>query len=266
MFFLEMFQYEFMTRAFLAGVLVAVIAPMIGMFLVVRRYSFMADTLAHVALAGVAAGLLTGVQPILTALAASLLTAVSVESLRFGKKLLGETALSIFLSGGLAISSILLSLGGTGANLHGILFGSIATVTRADLLLISALGLLVTLSVILLYKEFFAIAHDEDLAIASGLPVRFLNLLLVCLAAVTVALTMRVVGVLLVGALMVIPVASAMQLKCSFRRTLALAVAFSLFSVVTGLTASFYLGLASGGTIVLTALAVFVACALLGKR
>lgn len=263
---LSIFQYGFMLRAIGVGCVVGVIAPMIGMFLVTRRYSFMADTLAHVSLAGVAGGMLLGIHPVLSAMAAALVAAFSVETLRSTRRLVGETALSIFLSGGLGLSSVLLGLQrGGSVSLGSVLFGSISTVTPSDVWLACGLGAAVFLAVILAYQGLFAVAHDEEMAIAAGLPVRFLNLLLVTLAAVTVSVTMRIVGVLLVGALMVIPVAAALQLKLGFFKTLLASVAFSLIAVLVGLTLSFQLGLASGGMIVLSALAVFVGCAAVGR-
>ncbi len=256
---LTIFHYDFMIRAFTAGIITAVIAPMIGVFLVTRRYSFMADTLAHVSLAGVAVGYLTGLQPIITAMIASALTALSVEHLRHNRKVLGESALALFLSGGLALAAVLLSAAqGLNVNLSSVLFGSIATVNRSDLLIISLLGALVIFIVIFLYRELAAISFDEELAATSGLPVQVINRIFVVLAAVTVSLSMRIVGVLLIGALMVIPVIAAMQFERSFRRTMVIAVGISLFSTVTGLYASYYLGYASGGTIVLIAIAIFL--------
>lgn len=264
---LHIFEYGFMVRAMIAGVIVAVIAPMIGMFLVTRRYSFMADTLAHVALAGVAVGALTGTQPILTALVASLATAIGVELLRSRRNMSGETTLSLFLSGGLAVSSVLLGLGrGSAVNLQSVLFGSIATVTETDVWIIATLGVVVLCVTAVFYRGLFALAHDEELARARGLPVTFLNLLLVSMAAVTVSLCIRIVGVLLVSALMVIPVIAAMQWRRGFSATFVIAVLCSLFSVITGLMLSYQLGLPSGGTIVLTALGVFAVSSLIGRR
>ncbi len=259
--FLSVFQYDFMIRAFAAGIVTAVIAPMMGVFLVTRRYSFMADTLAHVSLAGVAVGFLAGIQPIITAIIASVLTALSVEKLRSKRKVLGESSLALFLSGGLALAAVLLSVSkGRNINIGSVLFGSIATVDTSDVLIISTLGIVVFASVILLYKELAAVSFDEELAEASGIPVVRINRYFIVLAAVTVALSMRIVGVLLIGALMVIPSIAAMQLARSFRQTLIFAVGISLFSVISGLYLSYYLDLSSGGTIVLVAIAVFLVC------
>lgn len=264
---LAILSYDFMIRAFAAGIAVGILAPSIGLFLVARRYSFMADTLAHVSLAGVAAGYLTGLDPILTAICASLVSAGSVEWLRRSGSTPSEALLSILLYGGLAIAAVLLSLShGTNVSLSAVLFGSIATVTKKDLAVVISLGICVLSTLIILYKEFFAMTLDEELSVTGGIPSRALNVLLVMLAAVTVAVTMRIIGALLVGALMVIPVLAAMQLGLSFLRTLFVSVAFSVFCVILGLIVSFYIGTASGGTIVLFALGLFLLCVISRRR
>lgn len=263
---IEIFQYDFMIRAFEAGMAIGVIAPLIGMFLVVRRYSLMADTLAHVSLAGVATGLLLGINPIFSAIGLSLVASVGIESLRNSRKIFGESVLALFLSGSLAVAVIILSLAkGFNANLFSYLFGSISTVSPLDLWVTLALAITVFLTVCFLYKELFFVSFDSELARANGLPVKRLNLIIVMLAAVAVSLSIRIVGVLLIGALMVIPVISAMQYGKGFRTTLLLSVAFSLISVFLGLFISYYLGLASGGTIVVVALGIFL-LSLLVKR
>jgi zinc transport system permease protein len=260
---LEIFAYDFMVRAFIAGVITALIAPTIGIFLVTRRYSYMADTLAHVSLAGLAIGYLLGFQPILTALVASVAAALSIEGLRASRRLFGETALSLFLSGGLSVAAVLLSVGKTAnLNLGSLLFGSITTVSKTDVITIAVLATFVIVIIVLLYKELFAVSFDEELAESSGFKVRLINNLLVILAAMTVSLALRTVGVLLVGALMIIPVVAALQWQRGFLQTLIFSIVISLFSVVTGIVISFYLGFASGGTIVLITIGLFIFSAL----
>lgn len=264
---LDIFQYDFMVRAFEAGIAVSIVAPLIGMFLVVRRYSLMADTLAHVSLAGVAIGLLLAVNPIFSAIALSLVAAIGIESLRHSRRVFGESILALFLSGSLAIAVIILSLSkGFNASLFSYLFGSIATVSTPDLWITAGLALAVFFMTVFLYKELFFISLDEELAQANGLPVKRLNIALVMLAAVAIALSIRIVGVLLIGALMVIPVISAMQYGQGFRTTLILSAFFSLIAVIAGLFISFYLDLASGGAIVLVALALFGVSLLITKK
>jgi zinc transport system permease protein len=263
----EIFQYAFMIRAFAAGILIALIAPTIGMFLVVRRYSLMSDTLAHVSLVGVAIGVLLGFHPVLTAAGVTVLVAIAMEQLRRNHELFGESVLALFLSGSLAVASVLLSLAhGWNMNLVSLLFGSISTVQPLDLWVMGILGIAVLGSVALLYKELFLVSFDEELAEASGLPTRAFNLLLVIFAAVTVAIAMRIVGILLIGALMVIPVMTAMLYRRSFHETLGLAIGFSLVAVLLGIVFSYYADLVSGGTIVVVALLAFFLSLVFNRR
>lgn len=263
---LEIFQYNFMIRAFMAGLIIAVIAPIIGIFLIVRRYSLFADTLAHVSFLGIAVGALTYTNPILAALAASLLGAVGMERLKARTNIYGESILALFLSGSLAIAAVLISLAkGFNANLLNFLFGSITTVQTSDLYLIGGFGVAIVSVMYVVYKELFFISFDEEAAKVAGLPVETLSLLLMILSAFTVALSIRIVGVLLIGALMVIPGITAMQFKRSFKHTILLAMFFSLLSVIIGLFASYYFGLASGGSIVVVATIFFLLSLLLTK-
>lgn len=256
----EIFELEFMRRAFLAGLLISIIVPVIGTFLVVRRYSLMADTLAHVSLVGVAVGVLTRTHPVVSAVIASTLAAVLIERLRGLKKLFAESILAIFLSGSLAVAVVIMSLGkGFNVDLLSYLFGSIATIGTLDLYLLFALFALSLASVVIFYKEFFLVSFDEEFAEASGVKARSLNLFIVIIAAVMVSLAMRIVGVLLVGALMVIPVVSARQFELSFKNTILVSIVFSLISVISGLFFSYYFDLASGGTIVIISLLIFLA-------
>jgi zinc transport system permease protein len=257
---LDLFQYGFVIRGIEAGIIIAFIAPLIGMFLVLRRYSLIADTLAHVSLAGIALGLLLNFNPIFTALGITVAASLGIESLRSTKRMYGESALALFLSGALALATVLLSLGkGFNANLFNYLFGSIVTVTQVDVYTITLLALIVATILALLYKELVYITFDEDSARVSGIPVDRINKILIVLAALTVALAIPIVGVLLIAALIVIPVITALQLRKSFVQTILYAEIISCFSVLAGMFASFYLNLSTGGTIVLIMLAIFVA-------
>ena len=200
----------------------AVVCPLIGVFLVPRRLSLIADTLAHVALAGVALGLLMGASPVLGALVVTVLGALGMERLRSRGALQGDAALAVFLSGGFALAVVLISLAhGFNADLFAILFGSILTVSPADVWLISALGAVVVATVLLSYRRLFAITLNEDLARTSGVPVTALNLMLTVLTALTTVVAMRMVGVLLVSAMIVIPTLTGFALGRSFRRATA---------------------------------------------
>lgn len=256
---LEIFQYDFMIRAFIAGVVTGVIAPIIGTFLVVRRLSLMAETLAHVSLLGVAIGLFANIQPVITATATAVVASLGIEKIRTGKKIFGESALALFFSGSLAIASILISLSnGFRSSLFSFLFGSVTTVTQTDLILIAVLAFIIIAAVFLMYKELFLVSFDEELAQTGGINARLMNTILVILAAITVSLSIRIVGILLIGALMVIPVVTAIQLAKSFKHVLVLSITASLISVISGLIISYYYDLPSGGTIVTIALGLFL--------
>ena len=263
----EIFQYDFMVRAFAAGLVIAVLAPTIGVFLVVKRYSLLADTLAHVSLLGVAVGVLTGINPIISSIIASTLAALGVDKLRKSRKIFGESVLALFLSGGLAASLIIFSLAkGLNASIFSYLFGSIATVSSQDVYLISIFGLIIFLAILLLFKRLFIMAYDEELSQANGLPTTFLNTLLMICAAITISLSMRIVGALLMGALMVVPVLTATQFSRSFLKTFAYSIVFSLLAVIAGLFISFYLGLPSGAAIVAVALLLFILSLVINKK
>jgi len=255
---LSIFQYSFIVRGLEAGIIVATIAPLIGIFLVLRRYSLIADTLAHVSLAGVALGLLAGWNPIYTAIGVTALSSVGIENLRNSKKVYGESALALFLSGSLAVAVILLSLAkGFNTSLFSYLFGSIVTVTIKDIQMILAVSVFVAFVIALFYKELIYISFDEESAKVSGLPTRFINIILILLASLVVSISIPVVGVLLISALIVIPVVTALQLRQNFGWTILYAELISIFSVVSGIISSFYLNISAGGTIVLIMLLFF---------
>ncbi|NTW89813.1 MAG: metal ABC transporter permease [Candidatus Moranbacteria bacterium] len=259
-------QYGFIVRGLEAGIVVALIAPLIGIFLVLRRYSLIADTLAHVSLAGVAIGLLCGINPVLTALATAVAASFGIERLRASKRVYGESALALFLSGSLALAIVILSIGhGFNANLFNYLFGSIVTVTSGDVQTITVLALAVIAILGMFYKQLVFVTFDEEAAKVSGIPTRLVNVVLIVLAAFTVSLAIPIVGALLIAALIVIPVVTALLCKKSFVKTVMYAEAFSFFSVVSGIITSFYLNISTGGAIVLIMLAVFMAVSIVKR-
>jgi zinc transport system permease protein len=260
---MEIFAYDFMIRAFLAGIAIAVTAPMIGTYLVVRRYSLMADTLAHVSLLGITIGFFTSIYPLFFAVVVSVLSAILIEKIRSLKKIPGDALLAIFISGSLALTIILFSLmGGAGMNLFAFLFGSVATVSLNDLYLISSLAVLIIFFVNYFKKELFLSSLDEEIAKVDGIKVSLLNYILVILTAVCVSLSIKIIGTLLVGALIIIPVMTAINFKKGFYFTKNLAIIISLFSVISGLFLSYYLGVPSGGAVV-AILLIFFSCSFL---
>jgi zinc transport system permease protein len=266
----EFLQYDFMQRALVGGTMVGLLCPLIGTFLVLRGYALIGDGLGHVAFAGVGAGLLLGVYPAAAAAALTVGAALGLERLRARAGARGDVVLALVFYAGIAVAVISAGLARSfNASLLSFLFGSVVTVLPVDLWTMGLLAAAVAGSVAALWRGLFAVALDEESARVAGLPVNRLNDLIAVFAAVTVVVGMRVVGVLLVAALMVVPVATALQVATSFRGCLRLAIAFGLLSVWSGLAASFYFDLAPGATIVLAALGLFglaVGFAALGRR
>ncbi|GHA68585.1 metal ABC transporter permease [Streptomyces termitum] len=262
---MEFLQYAFMQRALLAAVLVGVTAPAVGIYLVQRRQALMGDGIGHVAMTGVGLGFLLNASPVWMATLVAVAGSVAMELIRAYGRTRGDIALALLFYGGMAGGVLLINLApsGSNANLSTYLFGSLSTVSPADVTAISLLAAFVVLVTVGLRRQFFAVSQDEEFARVTGLPVRLLNLLIAVTAAVTVTVAMRVVGLLLVSALMVVPVAAAQQLTKSFRATFVLAVATGITVTLAGTVTSYYQDVPPGATIVLYAIGVFLLMALL---
>lgn len=264
---MNLFSYSFMLRGLEAGIIIGLLAPLVGMFLVLRRYSLITDTLAHVSFAGVALGLFLKLNPFITALGVTTIASIFIEKLRSSKKLYAESALSLFLSGSLALAVVLIGLAqGFNAGIYTYLFGSILTVQQSDVWIIVAVAVVVGLIIAAIFKELVFSSFDEEAAQVSGIPTKEINLLFIILAALTIAVAIPVVGALLVAALMVIPVIIALQFRKGFLPTLIIAETFSIVSVISGILLSFYFNLATGGTIVLVAIALFAGAFLVKRK
>jgi zinc transport system permease protein len=260
--FWELFQYPFMQRALIAAAFTGVAAPAVGTYLVQRRLSLMGDGIGHVAVTGVALGLLTGTSPTWTAVVVSVLGAILIEAIRARGHTNGDVALALLFYGGLAGGVLLSGLGGeSSARLQEYLFGSITTISVADVIVTMALATVVLVVGVGLSPQLFAVAQDQEFARVTGLKVGFYNVLVAVLAAVSVSVAMRTVGLLLVSALMVVPVATSQQLTRSFRTTLLAAMVLGAAASLGGLVLSAYLSfhatVAPGPTIVLLSLAGF---------
>lgn len=264
---LEIFEYDFMQRAFIAGLFIAVLASVSGTFIVLKRYSLMSETLAHSALVGVAVGLVAGYNPLWMAVTVAILSAWLIEYLRSTFSLYSDAILAIILSGSLALAVIIVSIGGAFNNsLFSYLFGSILSVSSDDVTTITIFGSL-SLGVLLLFsKELYFISYDEEVAQTSGIRVKLLNFLLVTVVAIIIALSIRVVGSLLIGALMVIPTSAALQFRVGFKDTMLISIFFALFSVILGMSLSFYFSLPSGATIVMSVIALFILSLVINKK
>jgi zinc transport system permease protein len=261
------FERDYMQLALVAGLAVGATAPLIGAFLVQKRLSLLGDGMGHLAFAGVAAGLLLGVWPVPIALVVATVGAVAVERMRARGRTSGDLALALVFYSGIAAGVVLAGRSGSfDASILGYLFGSVLTVSTADAMTVVVLGAAVLVVLALVGRALFAIILDEESARVAGLPVDGLNTLLAVLAAVTVVAAMRVVGVLLVAAMMVLPVAAAQLLARSFRHAVAYAMVIGVASVVVGLGLARLWALPPGGTIVLVTAAVYVASTLVGQR
>lgn len=255
----SIFEYEFMVRALIGGAMVGALAPVLGMFLVLRRFALIADTLSHVAFMGVAIGLITKTFPPLVALGTTSIAAVAIDQLRARRMMPGDAVLAVFLYAALAIAVVIISLaGGFNVDLFSYLFGSVLTITPTDLWLVAGLMVVVIGFVGLFFSELAQSSFDSDLARTSGVPVAWINLTLAVLTGATITLSMRIVGVLLVGALIVIPVIASLRLATGLRAAVVLAMAMGVFSSLLGLTIAYYANVAAGGAVVLTAVGLLI--------
>lgn len=248
-----------MQRAFISGIIIGIICPMIGIFLSLRRMSLVGDSLSHVALAGVAASFLTGTYPLLGSLVFTIIASLGIEKLRKSYKEYAEIAIAIIMSGGMGLAVVLISLArNINIDLMGYLFGSLTTILEQDLYLMIGLGAFIFITILLLYRQLFYISFDEEGARIAGIAVEKINIFFTILVALSITVSMRVVGILLVSSLMVIPVATAIQLEKSFRKTMVYSILFSLTAVLTGITLSYYYDLAPGGMIVLLCVGILL--------
>jgi zinc transport system permease protein len=260
---MDLFQYEFMIRALIGALIIGLVAPTLGIYLVQRRLSLIGDGIGHVALTGVGVGLLLHRSHVLTAVIVSAIGAVGIELLRQRGRNSGDLGLALLFYGGIAGGVVLVGLSddSSNANLAQYLFGSLTTTSRQDLVVIGVLGAVVFAAMITLRPALFAVCNDEEYARVSGLPVRTLNLLLAVTTAVTVTIAMRTVGLLLISALMVVPVVAAQQVTRGFRSTMTVAVVIGVATAASGVSLSGEIDTAPGATIVILAIGVFVVLA-----
>lgn len=260
-------RYEFLQNAFLTGIIIGIIAPLLGVFVVVRRQSLIADALSHVTLGGIAFSLLlekkflsTSINPLYMGMTFSVLGSLVIEKLRGVYKHYKELAIPIIMSAGMGLSVIFISLAdGFNSDLMSYLFGSVSAVSRNDLWTIVGVAIIVVATVILLYKELFLLSFDEDHAKASGLPAKTLHFIFIVLVALVIAASMRIVGILLVSSLMTLPVAASMRIAKGFKQMIGYSILFGEISVIGGLVSAYYLDLAPGGTIVIISILILIA-------
>lgn len=267
-------KYEFLQNAFLSGMIIGMIAPLLGVFIVVRRLSLIADALSHVTLAGIAGSLylsqsfvgLATLNPIYLGIVASVSGSILIERLRRLYKHYEELAIPIIMSGGLGVSAIFISLAsGFNTDLMSYLFGSVSAVSRQDLYVVLAVAIIVFIFLFAFFKELFVLSFDEEYAKASGLPAKWIHFLFMIVVALVIAASMRIVGILLVSSLITLPVAAAMRMAKGFKQAIIYSIVFGELAVVIGLVSAFHLNLAPGGTIVVTSIIILLIVILVKK-
>lgn len=263
---MEILTADFFQRALTGGLLIGITAPLIGIFLVLRRLSMIGDTLAHVTIAGVALGFLTGIYPIAMGLVFAVVASFAIEKLRKAYKGYAELSIAIIMAGGVALASLFFTLGmGYNNDVMSYLFGSIYTLDTTDLYVVGAVTVVVVIVITLFFKEMFLLTFEEDAASVSGLPVKMLNLLITVMTALVISTAIKIVGALLVSALLTIPAACSLLIARSFKQSVVFSVIIAEIAVVIGLMAAGIWNLAPGATIVLLLIAMLI-LTLIGKK
>ena len=260
-----MFEYSFMQNACIVALLISLVCPMIGMFLVLRRYSMIGDALSHASLAGVAVGLLLDVNPIISAFCLTSFFGVLIEALRNQFRRYAELVLIIVLSLSVGIAITIISAGLVHTNVESFLFGSILTVSSTDVWSVVILSIISLTTILWLYPQLVMITFDEDGARVAGVRVKLINYIFSILVAATISVSIRIVGILVISSLIALPVATALQLQKGFRRTLQFSVLFSFIDILTGLFVSYWIDAAPGGVTAITSV-VLLLFVLLGKQ
>ncbi len=260
-----MLEFEFMRRAIIVGILLAIIIPCIGVTIVLKRLSMMGDALSHASLAGVAAGLVLGINPILGAVIITVLSGFAINIIRKKFPKYAEISIAIIMSAGVGLAGVLSGFADNSAGFTSFLFGSIVAITDFELYLVVILAIIVMLAFLLLYRELMYIAFDEDGARLIGIPVKRVNFIFTILTALTVSIASRTVGALIVSSIMVIPVACAMRFAKSYKMTVILSILFAIAFTMIGLSLSFYLALKPGGTIVLAGVITLIISMIIKK-
>lgn len=261
-----MFELDFMKNAFMAGFIVSVLCPFIGLFLVLRRNSMIGDTLSHSSFAGVAIGLVIDKNPILTAFIFTTICALIIELLRGYFKKYAELVMSIVLTLSLGIAIILISTGKASAKVNSYLFGSILTVTKSDIILIALAGIVCLIILALIYNKLIYVTFDEEGAKTAGVNVKLINYLFTILVGATISLSIRIMGILVISSIIVVPVATAMQLKQNFTKTLLFSMIFGFIDIMLGLVLSYYMNSAPGGTIAITSVIVLMLTLIISRK
>jgi zinc transport system permease protein len=249
---LKIFEYEFMRNAFIVGVLLSVIIPCIGVTVVLKRLSMIGDTLSHISLAGVVAGLISGINPVVGAVIFSILATFGIEKVRKSFSRYAEISLAVMMAAGIGLAGLLAGFVKNSSTFTSFLFGSIVAISSFELLIVSILSVTVLIFVILLYRDLFCLTFDEECARFAGVNMTRVNRIFMILTAITISISARAIGTMVVSSLMVVPVASAILVAKSYRKTVIYSIVYAVISTISGLVISIYANLKPGATIVLT--------------
>ncbi|THE15867.1 metal ABC transporter permease [Enterococcus hirae] len=257
---MALLSYEFMRRAFLAAIFIAGIAPMLGVFLVIRRQSLMADTLSHVSLAGVALGFFLNLNPTLTTMVVVVIAAIILEYLRSMYRTYSEISIAILMAGGLALALVLMNLSGgnSATSIQSYLFGSIVTITWEQVIFLGILFVVIGILFFLFKRPMYVLTFDEDTAHVDGLPVHWMSMMFNIITGIAIAVMIPIAGALLISAIMVLPAAIGMRLGKSFNIVMIISVLVGFIGMLSGLTSSFYLDTPPGATITLVFILLFL--------
>ncbi|MBM7711954.1 metal ABC transporter permease [Enterococcus xiangfangensis] len=257
---MALLSYEFMRRAFLAAIFIAGIAPMLGVFLVIRRQSLMADTLSHVSLAGVALGFFLNLNPTGTTLLVVVIAAIIMEYLQNMYRSYSEISIAILMAAGLAVALVLMSLapGNSAVSIQSYLFGSIVTITQQQVIFLGILFVLVGILFLLFKRPMYVLTFDEDIAAVDGLPIRMMSMIFNVVTGIAIAIMIPIAGALLISAIMVLPAAIGMRVGKSFNIVILVSVLVGFIGMIGGLTSSYYLDTPPGATITLGFILLFL--------
>ena len=261
-----MFLYGFMRQAFQASFLIALIAPILGLFLILRRQTLLADTLSHVSLVGVALGLLVGVEPTWMNILVVVIASIILEYVRTVYKSYSEVSIAMMMSGGMALALVLMSVNDTTAmSLNTFLFGSIVTISKDQVLFLLVLTVMILILYLFFRRPMYVLTFDEETAFTSGLPIRVMSIAFNVITGITIAVIMPIVGALLVSAILILPAAISMRLGKNFNWVIGIGILIAMIGMFSGLTVSFYFGTPPGAMITLILLAIFVLILLVEK-
>ncbi|KXZ40311.1 zinc transport system permease protein [Alkalithermobacter thermoalcaliphilus JW-YL-7 = DSM 7308] len=258
---LDFLHFDFMQRALIAGVIIGFVAPLIGVFVVLRKMSLIGESLSHLALSGVAVSVLFDINPVIGAMAFCIFGSLGIQALKENYRKFEDISLSVIMSAGMALAVVLIGISKNRAvNFMSYLFGSIGSISNFDIIVMIFLSLVIIVFLKLYFYKLFYISFDEEGARVSGISVKTINTIFIVLVSLVIVICMRIVGILLISSMLVIPIASAMRISKSFRSTLILSFLFSQVSVLSGIILSYYYDLASGGIIVLINIFILLAC------